>query len=302
MEDYNRLISAKVLDGYDDMIDIVPQPQMLGGKRMRNFVLPASTEYDYPASLSVGRMDGQRPASLAGDFWNDFGDSFPTGSLQAGAVFRGADGKIYSTGQIHPKKGGKFNLGKALKSVGKELAPVAKDVGKQLVKEGVKQGVKAITKGGRRKKTNILASVGKALKSVGKELAPVAKDVFHDVIVPEGKQALKTYIKKSLNPQQGAGRRKKLMGADPLTYTPMVNGGVLIRDEPSQFHSNVYPPALASYNHAFPVASRGSGRAKLPKSGAKRNSARGAIVSEIMKKHGMSLPEASRYVKEKGLY
>lgn len=333
MEDYNRLISARVLDGYDEMIDTVPQPQMLGGKRMRSYVLPASTEYDFPATLAVGRMDGRHPATLGGDFWNDFGDGFPAGELQGsgysgGAVFRGADGKIYSTGQIHPKRGGKkFNIGKALKSVGHALEPVAKDVGKQLVKEGVKQGVKALTSGGRRKKINVIG----ALKSVGKVVAPVAKEIFHDVVLPEGKKALKQYISSSLKPPAGGkrGRPRKVMGGDPSTYTPQrllaeggrrcyssseesesesdeEEGGALIRNAPRQFHSSVYPPALASYSHSFPMGhdahGRGRGKAKLPKSGAKRNSARGAIVAEVMKKHGLNLAQASKFVKEKGLY
>jgi hypothetical protein len=43
-------------------------------------------------------------------------------------------------------------------------------------------------------------------------------------------------------------------------------------------------------------------KATLPKSGHKRETARGAIVAEVMKKHSLSLPQASKYVKEHGLY
>lgn len=365
MEDYNRLISAKVLDGYEAMLDNVPQPQMLGGKRMRKFVLPGSTEYDYPGTLSVGRMDGDVPATLGGDFWKEFGDGFPVrggaSHCQGGVVYKGADGKIHSTPNVrNPRQigGKKFNLGKALKpvapvakelgmtlakegikegvksaarggrkpslkSIGKALkpaAPVAKELGMLLAKEGIKEGVKSAARGGRRKKS-VLRSVGKALKSVGKELAPVAKEVFQDVIVPEGKKALRDYIKESLRSKPagddgeypmaeavvvGNGRKGRRMGADPRTYTPehlLAQGGVLIRDVPSQFHSSVYPPALASYQHSFPYHDAyGRGRAKLPKSGELRNKARGAIVAEVMKKHGLSLAEASKFVKEKGLY
>lgn len=301
MESYNRLISAKVLDGYEAMLENVAQPQMFGGKRMRKFVLPTSTESDYPATLSVGRMDGEKPSTLGGDFWKDFGDGFPTGSLQ----------------------GGKFNIGKVFKSVGKELAPVAKDVGKDLVKQGVKQGVKEMMSakpkegavaGRRHRRKSFIHSIGKAASSIGKELAPVAKEVFHDVIVPEGKKALKQSIRDSLKakPKEGAssdemivgkgrrGRPRKVMGANPNTYTPerlLAEGGALLRDAPSEFHSSVYPPALASYAHSFPVASRGSGRDK-----PKRKSARGAIVKEVMKKKGLSLGAASKYVKEHNLY
>ena len=86
MEDYNALISAKILDGYEGMIDKVPQPQMLGGKRMRNFVLPGSTEYDYPGTLSVGTMNGKPASNLGGAFFKDFNKGFPMGEdLEGGA-------------------------------------------------------------------------------------------------------------------------------------------------------------------------------------------------------------------------
>lgn len=397
MEDYNRLISAKVLDGYEAMLDNVPQPQMLGGKRMRKYVLPGSSEYDYPGTLSVGRMDGEKPATLGGDFWSDFGDGFPTGSLQGsgvsggaacgGAVWVGEDGKIHSTGNVmpsrpFPKSGGKkFNLGKALKPVapiakelgmtlakegikegvksyakkgagvsggkvpkglkqfGKAALPIAKELGMTLAKEGIKEGVKSYAKsgsksapaGGRRRR-GVLHSVGKVMGAVGKELAPVAKEVFHDVIVPEGKKALRDYIRESLKAKPsdsansgemvvGKGRkpRGKMVGTDPRTYTPqhlLAEGGALIRDVPDQFHSSVYPPALASYAHSFPAGKDAYGRglprySKSPiskpftavkKATGGARAARGAIVAEVMKKHGLSLAEASKFVKEKGLY
>jgi uncharacterized protein YneF (UPF0154 family) len=62
--------------------------------------------------------------------------------------------------------------------------------------------------------------------------------------------------------------------------------------------------AVAPY--AVPLMMMGLGRKKkemsLPKSAHKRYSARGAIVAEIMKKKGLTLPQASKYVKDNGLY
>jgi len=287
MEHYNKLISAKVLDGYEAMLDKVPQETMFGGTRMRNYVLPTSTGTDYPASLSVGRMDGEKPNTLGGEFWKEFGDGFPKGSLQAGGAC-----------------GGKLNIGK-----------LAKDAGMTLAKEGIKQGVKSLAKGGKRSKA--LKTIGKTLKIVGKEVAPIAKEVVKDVIVPEGKKALRDYIRSSLKAKPseasseemvvGMGRKprgkKVMVGTDPRTYTPQQQGGVLIRDEPSQFHSSVYPPALASYAHSFPAGkdAYGRGRDAKPKVGGARG-ARAAIVKEVMKKHGLSLGAASKYVKEHDLY
>jgi hypothetical protein len=331
MDDYNALISAKILDGYEGMIDTVPQPQMLGGKRMRNFVLPASTEYDYPGTLSVGTTDGKYAQTLGGAFFRDFNKGFPMEDLaggashcemEGGAYYIGADGKVHSSGQIPigmPRRVG-GRVPKALRDIGKVAAPIAKDLAMVAAKEGIKEGVKSYAKSGgrRRRKSNILKSVGKVMGSVGRELAPVARDVFHDVIVPEGKKALRDYIRESLKAKPseasnetavGKGRKprmtkKMMMGADPSTYTPqhlLAEGGVLIRNEPGEFHSSVYPPALASYAHSFPKGKDAFGRGRDPAK-PKRSNARGAIVKEVMSKYGLSLPEASKFVKEKGLY
>ena len=276
MEDYNALISAKILDGYEGMIDKVPQPQMLGGKRMRNFVLPGSTEYDYPGTLSVGTMNGKPASNLGGAFFKDFNKGFPMGEDLEGGASHCEGGVVIPAG--NPRRVGGFNIGKALKSVGKALnpkkivkalkpaEPVAKELGMELAKEGIKEGVKSsFRKGGR--------------KPIGmpKPKGLVGQDI--NSIPPEAREAYK---------------KKK--------------GGALIKNEPSQFHSSVYPPALASYVAQMPKGKDAYGRgrakseAKLPKSATKRYSARGAIVAETMKKHGLSLAEASKYVKEHNLY
>lgn len=281
MENYNALISAKILDNYDRMIDVLPQPEMFGrpqkklfgGARVRNFVLPGSTESDYPGTLSVGRMDGQKPDTLGADFWNEFGDGFPEGSLSGGRR--------------------KNPFGKIMKSVGKEVAPIAKDLGTTLAKEGIKEGVKSYAKsgstatGGRRKK-NIF---GKVMKSVGKEVAPIAKDLGKTLAkegLKEGIKAMKA--KPSGNSDEmivGKGRRgRKPLGADPSTYTPAnLEGGVLVKLD----DNSVYPPNLSK------GSARGGARPK-------KASARGALISQVMKKHGLSLGEASKFIKEKGLY
>ena len=55
-------------------------------------------------------------------------------------------------------------------------------------------------------------------------------------------------------------------------------------------------PAMGM-THIVPVSM--GGRRKV---GGRAPSARGAIVKEVMAKHGLSLPQASKYVKEHGLY
>lgn len=64
-------------------------------------------------------------------------------------------------------------------------------------------------------------------------------------------------------------------------------------------------PELAPLAMATGLASKAMGngrRMQLPKSGHKREVTRGLIVGDVMRKYGMSLPEASKYVKAHNLY
>lgn len=380
MEHYNHLISSHLLDNYDDMINVVPQPTMFGGKRLRQHPLPASTDYDYPATLAVGSLRGRGSAdeTVGGSFWSDFAQGplhlIGLGNQRGGVMMRGEvphmvgyDGHGIYNPPVHfpsavsnavpmmvrgkgrkpkaTKKGGRFNLGgffksighalapvghalapiatnvasdalvgalamgrpkgrprkaksaemeggfnfgKMLKSVGKVASPILTDVASKVATNALEDAVGAGKKPrGRPRKAQMDGgfNFGKALKSVAKVASPIAKsvgkDVVNKVLIPEGKKQLTNLI----NTQMGS------------------TGGALITNHPSQFHSSVYPPALASYHPSGDAHGRGRAKkAKLPKSGAKRNSARGAIVAEVMKKQGLNLAQASKYVKEHGLY
>lgn len=354
MEDYYRLISSRILDGYDEMLDRVPQPQMLGGKRMRKFVLPGNSESDYPGTLSVGRMDGEHPATLGGEFWKDFGNGFPKG----GAVLRDGECIVYTGGQVPVenemeggmdffKKVGKVGkkVGKkavpVLKEVGKEVLPVLKEIGTEAAKEVVKQGVKSALSSSKSAPEGAGRKRGRPKKMVGgdilKDVGKIAKDVGKNLAKEGVKYAVKSATK------GGVRRKKKPLGEDPITYTPshLLDGGALLKNVPSQYHSSVYPPALASYIASLPKGHDAYGKGRMEggdffkdakkiakdvgkdiakegvkfavksatKSATKKGgacggarAARGAIVKEVMKKHGLSLPEASKFVKEKGLY
>ena len=340
--DYNKLISSRILDNYDKMLGLadpnvgLPQPTMFGGKRMRNYVLPGSTDYDYPGSLSVGTMGGPPPSTLAGAFWGDFADGFPTGlAPQGGASCGGVsggvkapeyhtlpyyppvkgrkprlDGRRYAVPAVMPEGGSKKTTRafvKGLKKVGKFLAPVAKDVGKMLLKEGVKKGIEYYTKApasapagkGRVGKAvkGLVRKGKKAVKGAVAEYRPQAEEMIEEM---KGKVKAKAMEKGKELVGKAKAKGKEVLSRAESKFDEMMDGGVLIRNDPSQFHSSVYPPALASYTAGRDAYGRG--RAKLPKSGAKRNSARGAIVAEVMKKQGLSLAQASKYVKEHGLY
>ena len=282
--DYNRLISARILDGYEKQINVLPQPQMLGGKRMRNFVLAGTTDSDYPATLAVGRMDNEQPRTLGAEyFYKDFGKAFdrngPNASANAPAMK--GEGRKRSASESSSDEemgmdgGAKLpkpkSIVKGLKGFAKASAPIAKELGMVLAKEGIKEGVKYGAKSasgaGRKKKGGAdahILPIDPAKRGTRKPRAPK---------LPKG--------------------------------MPDLDGGALLRNDPAEYHSSVYPPALASYNAEMPIGSRGAGRKKsapAPAPKAKRSSARGKIVSEVMKKKGLSLAEASKYVKEHNLY
>jgi hypothetical protein len=287
MMNYNQLIGSSLLDSYDQMINSSAQPNMFGGKRVRQYVLPGSTEYDYPGSLSVGQ--GDRPNTVSGgSFSTDFARRRRLGAVRRGGE-RDSDSDSESDEEMEGGK--KFNLGKSLKSVGKALKPVSKVV-MPIAKDALHEYIKSSMEGGKKKKS-IFKSIGKALKPVGKELGRAGKEVFREVIVPAGKEALKEKLKRKPTEYNNEGGEF---------------GGALIRDIPSQFQNHSYPPALASYK-ARPVGrgrSKSVGQAvekvaKIIKCGGAR-SARGKIVSEVMKKHGLSLGKASAFVKAHNLY
>jgi hypothetical protein len=187
VQEYNQFIKRQLLDAIQrGIIGGLPQPTMFGGKRMRNFVLPASTEYDYPSSLSVGHLGSSQPDMLGGSFWDDFGKG----------VKQGVSG------------------------VAQVATPIVKEVGTELAKDALRSYMKG--EGRRKKKGGFLIkpqSVGGAdyltpltnhptytgagvwdtfkqgFTQVGNAIAPVAKEVFHDVVVPEGKEYLKQQVK-----------------------------------------------------------------------------------------------------------
>lgn len=295
---YNQLIGSSILDSYDSMINSSAQPQMMGGKRARKFVLPGSTEYDYPGSLSVGQGDRPNVAS-GGSFNTDFARKRRMASVRRAGAREESESESDEDSDEELMEGG-FNFSKSMKSVGKALKPVAKvvkPIAKDILHEYVKSSMSAPA-GGRRKKS--------IFGSIGKELGKAGKEVFREVIVPAGKEALKEKLK------SGGKRKKSIFGAigkelgkaGKEVFREVIvpagkealkeklkkkEAGALLRHSPAQFQSHSYPKALASYKPKGVVTG-----------GAR--SARGKIVSEVMKKHGLGLGAASKYVKEHNLY
>lgn len=271
-----------MLSNVDKMIGHVPQPQMLGGKRERKYVLPGHSEYDYAErSLAVGGNpdrtlwddeggnDEELGGKLSKQFWRDFGHGFKQGftkTMEVGMPLVMGMGRKKLSGQTLHQHGG----------------AVWED------DEGMVHSTPRRRGGKANKVVNTFKKIGKALKPVVQELKPVAKKFVKEVVIPEGIKMAKSYLAgpSADVPVTASGRRRR---RKPVEYESESDeeGGALIMNHPKQFHSKSYPKGLASYN---------------PKGGKRGGSARGAIVSKVMREKGMSLPEASRYVKEKGLY
>ena len=294
---YNNLISSSILDSYDDMINSTAQPQLLGGKRARKFVLPGTTNFDYPGSLSVGQGDRPNVAS-GGSFNTDFARKRRMASVRRAGIRDESESD--EEGSDEDLMEGGFNFSKSMKSVGKALKPVAKvvkPIAKDILHEYVKSSMSAPA-GGKRKQS--------VFGAIGKELGKAGKEVFREVIVPAGKEALKEKLKSGGKRKQSVfgSIGKELGKAGKEVFREVIvpagkealkeklkkkEAGALLRNAPAQFQSHSYPKALASYKPKGVVTG-----------GAR--SARGKIVSEVMKKHGLGLGAASKYVKEHNLY
>lgn len=108
-------------------------------------------------------------------------------------------------------------------------------------------------------------SVMRGLKKVGRTLEPVAKYVGKDIVMP---------VVKDFATKQG----RKMLEKGLEKYGPMVAEGALLA----------------------------AGRPRRKSSGGRmvgggRREARAALVRQVMREQGCSLPEASRYIKEHGI-
>ena len=215
VQEYNEFIKRKLLDSIQrGIVGGLPQPTMFGGKRMRNFVLPSSTEYDYPSSLSVGHLGASQPDMLGGSFWDDFGKGFKQG---VSGVAQVAMPIVKEVGTEMAKD--------ALRSYAKGSGRRRKKGGYLIGRDGM---VRATAEGGYIGMTGnpynesgfgspntqldnfphfysgagvpmsgagVFDTFKQGFTQVGNALAPVAKEIFHDVVVPEGKDYLKQQLK-----------------------------------------------------------------------------------------------------------
>jgi hypothetical protein len=198
--------------------------------------------------------------------------------------------RSYLNNKLKKATGGKRPVGRPRKSGGFNwgaLGDIAADIAKPIVSKGIDTLLAGKRGRGRPKKSGagLIPDWGKAIGTIG-EIAkqPVVRDVAKDLA--------KRGVDKLLgNGRKPRGRKPKQSGAGFLDvfsdmgkpFEKMV--GVNPFDAGFQIGNKVIGPALL-----------GEGRKKRAPS--KRN----VIVKQVMQEKGLSLPQASKYVKENNLY
>ena len=282
--DYNRMIAQEMDETNQRYIQSHTQPTMLGGRRLREFVLPGMVNYAYPSSLAVSgdgeneylgeesESDDEQPdfISMVGGRQNKVrkrgvAKAFRTygRALKPAAKFVApvadvardvAISKLRGMGHGDLEGGNWFN--DTLKTVGKVGTSVAK-VAAPALTNAAAEALVTMALGGKVHKTGVakaLRTYGRALKPAAKFVAPVA-DVARDVAISK------------LQGMGRKGRKGGRVGASPSTYTPRT---------------------LTSYE---PVIKGGA-----------RKLDRAAIVKAVMAKNGCGMIEASKFVKANRLY
>jgi len=225
IKEYNDLIANYLLDNIDrGILGALPQPTMFGGKRMRKFVLPASTEYDYPSSLSVGHLGTAQPDMLGGSFWSDFGTGLKQGVSAVGQValpIATEIGKDLAREQIQNYRSGKGRKrgGFLIGADGHGIRTMPTTGGSVLGMDNVTPLSNHTTytggvhSGGVHSGAGVFDTFKKGFTQVGHALAPVAKEVFQDVVVPEGKEYLKQQLKEKRGGTKNSGLVAKIVAS-----------------------------------------------------------------------------------------
>jgi len=205
--------------------------------------------------------------------------------------------------------GGKFNFGKALgsvaKGVGKVALPIATKVGTKVAEDALMAAVMGagVRRRGRPRKDAVDGgkfNFGKALGSVAKGVGKIAVPIASKVGTKMAEQALTNYMSGEGVMKKGRGRPRKSGGkfnffktitdigkkaGEPFEKSVGVNPFTMGYD----LGHDVIAPALMGKG----VGSGGAvdGRKK-----------RAEIVKKIMKEKGLKMTDASKYVKQHGLY
>jgi len=194
---------------------------------------------------------------------------------------------------------------KALKETGREAKKEAKQFYHEEVKPQLREVNKEILQPAKQQRLD-------AFKENAKSKIQDAKSRLKDAVefTPSPQPQPEPEMQPEMEPEDGSGRKRK-------PRAKKIKGGAVLPDvHPSQYQHSTLPPQLHQFMSKKQLLSNldqkpplapiqkqyVGGRKQLPQSGVKRNTARGDIVSAIMKQRKVGLAEASRIVKAEGLY
>lgn len=290
-DDYKTHIANELMRRNVRMIQNTPQPTMMGGKRPRQYVLPITTDYDYPDSLAV---QGHHTKNLGESFWGDYKGGMSLGKFRKSMIGR----TVESVGRRALEREGKKALDNFLSGNGmyneEEYEGGALLRGEGIFGKKFDRFVKKTI--GKKATKTIYKALDKTVKPLvnkGLDMGISALETAQPELIPAlqvGKKVLKGYIDRPSAYQKNP-TKELIKDTNPVglatdyaqsqleSYmTPSTGAGRKKRGRPARVES--YPNSLV-----------GRGR-----------SARADIVKRIMKEKGLNLGSASKYVKENGLY
>ena len=292
----------------------------------RNYGMAFDTPYNERLLSVLEKYDRERDTNGEPDIF---------GSTMQGGAFLGTDGRVHTTGSYHPHlshpmlgamaremDGGKFNFGKALgsvaKSVGKVALPVATKVGTKLAEDALMGALAGAGKKPRGRPRKMVSgansamgasggkfSIGKALGSVAKGVGKVALPIATKVGTKVAEQALMSALAGAGVPSGGVGLMKRPRGR------PRSGGKFDIFDsivkigkkagEPFEKSVGVNP-FTTGFDLGKDIGYKLMGQG-VPSGGAvDGRKKRAEIVKQVMKEQGLKMIDASKFVKQHGLY
>ena len=230
-------------------------------KYLRSGNSPAYPPFNMNAGMAVnsgGARYSGVDGAVGGKGFNPFDFGYNLGHDVIGPALMGRGRKPRAP------RGGKFNFGKALGSIGKIAEPIATKVAEKALMKSVGLGR---GKGGK-------FNFGKALGSIGKIAEPIATKV----------------AEKALMKSVGLGRQPKVGGKKFNFLNAVKSVGHAVGEPVGRVSQALLEKeALGALGLGRKTASRG-------------RSARAEIVKQVMREKGMKMIEASKYVKAHGLY
>jgi hypothetical protein len=293
-------------------------PSLFGGKRARQWVLTGENEYAYPSTLAVGSRGFHR-RTLGGSFWGDENGDLDGAGISGGKKYKVKSfiNDVNALGKLIPKSTRDAMTDKAnSKIAGAGISGGKKYKVKSFINDVNALG-KLIPKSTREAITDKANSkIAGAGISGGKKYK--VKSFINDVnalgkLIP--KSTREAITDKANSKIAGAGRKRR---SKKMDIDEWLNGGALSSqvmkgsdNEPyimggKKYKVKSFVNDVNALGKLIPKSTREAmtDKANSKIAGAGRGrpvSERGKLIKKIMGEMGMSLGQASKYIKEEGL-